>query len=210
MSRNPIFRIVESGNQLINGSDGHDYMLWSGAARVNNASGNSIPVLSNQDGTSQLVIPASATDPAYLHYLGFNIPTALTVGTTDVIKLATGPTVDATATTTASAVSTAASATALAAQSPRSIIPLLTPVTLTADTTLVICSSTAAGGAGVAGGNIRLNSAWTDPLSGQPYTAAAGTFIQVTAIWAKRQAVPGWGDPRLHPNFINQLLGLTP
>ena len=209
MSLNPFFRVQEAGNQLINGTNGHDYMLWQGAARVTDTTGTSLSVLSVIDGTSALVIPASSTDPAYLHYLGFRIPTALTVGTTDVIKLATGPTIDATANTTASAVSAAASGGVLAAGFGRSIIPDGAPVALTADTTLVLCSSTAAGGAGVAGGNIRLGGAWTDPLSGQSYPAARGTFILVTAIWSKRQAVPTWGEPRLHPTMWNQLLGIS-
>lgn len=169
----PDFSLGEVCDMLL---PGFAAFVYEGFARVTTSTGNQIAIANRTD--LPLIIPASATNPAYIYQVAFNIPafssaypneygsnliTTSVAG--DVLKLAPTAASDATVTTVAAAVSAAATtvsgtANAFAPQECLSIIAPNAPVVLTSDTTFSLFAATAAGAAGAASGNIRVASGW--------------------------------------------------
>ncbi|WP_017317868.1 hypothetical protein [Mastigocladopsis repens] len=151
---------------------------YEGYAEVDTTTGNSIVLRDREDRPCIIPnpkdpIPLSANDPVYLSHCSFYLPRVgdvrdnkpvtgvVTVGTTDVIKLATAANADMTSNTTPGAVSGAAANGTLPNGVPNgeaiSIFDPLPGLKLTAPIELRLYSATAPGAAGVAGGNIRVN-----------------------------------------------------
>lgn len=134
------------------------YFLY-GLARVTTSGVASIiPTAPGTDidtDTSTFGFTASSTDPAYVHSMGFRIPSAITVGAgTDLIKFAAAAGSDATSASVAAVASAAASSGTLAAQAVRKLISPTGAIAITSDTTFRLWSADVAGSTGVAGGNI--------------------------------------------------------
>jgi hypothetical protein len=182
---------------------GHRIFEYIGYAEVNTATGNSIVLRNDRDQPCMIPcpldsVPLSAVDPALVSHISFYIPRVgevqafngrpvaapVTAGATDVLKLAAAANVDLTVNTTLGAVSLAAVAgvipsgilngEAISLNSP------VAPIALTAATELRLLSATAAGSAGVAGGNIR--------------TAAGRILIPVRVVYSRRLRSPGLGS----------------
>lgn len=158
------------------------YFEYHGFAVVTSTTGTSIDITNENGEALQIPCPLdaialSAATPAYVTDVSFYIPAVgevqpwnqkaivggVTVSTTNVLKLAAAVGDDLTSTSVVGAVSGAATAGVLPSGIPNgeaiSIWNPLSPPTLTAATTLRLFSATAAGAAGVAGGNIRCSAA---------------------------------------------------
>ena len=174
MKELPDFSLGEVCNMLL---PGFSTFVYEGVARITTATGNTIGIANRTDLAA--TIAASATNPAYIYHLSFNVPAfdastrpneyGSNVFTTsvagDVLKFAPTAGTDATVATTAAAVSAPATtvqgvANAFAPSENVSLIAPNAPVVLTADTTFSLFSATAAGGAGVASGNLRVATGW--------------------------------------------------
>jgi hypothetical protein len=169
----PDFTLGEVCDMLI---PGFSTFVYRGFARVTTATGNQLNIGNRAD--LPPLIPASPTNPAYIYQVAFSIPpfssnypneygsnliTTSVAG--DVLKFAPTAASDATSTTVAAATTAPAAtvqgvANAFAPGEYTSIIAPNAPIVLTADTTFSLFSSTAAGAAGAASGNIRTAQGW--------------------------------------------------
>lgn len=170
---------------------------YIGYALVTDATGVSI-ALRNQDDLP-CTIPApddtealSSNNAAYITHISFYVPAVgivqpfdqkpivagITVGTTDVLKVAASATIDCTSTSTVGAVSGAATSTALPSGEYVSISVPFPGIAVTSSIELKLFSGTAANGAGAAGSNIRT-------------TAAQGNLlIPVRVVYYRRAKAP--------------------
>jgi hypothetical protein len=182
------------------------YFVYEGYAEVNTTTGNVIAIRNENDQPLTLPVPldtiaVSANDPIYLTHASFYLPrindidplkarpvvaVVTSTNATDVLKLATAANADLTSISIPGAVSGASTGGTFPNGVPSgeaiSIFDPLPGLKLTAGVTLQLYSSTAAGAAGVAGGNIRVS------------TSQGRILIPVRVEYYRKSRSPGLGD----------------